>query len=154
MYKPGTILARRDPLDEDNSGAVYNRVNVVGQSPVDHALISSEWTAGNGQGVIIQPLEGFGATLDEPFGRLQELYEVESIPEPVTVPAAAVVKVVTQGDLPPSPEEQFAAVSQDQSARRAKRVAKVDALSGEIDPDGSAAKRKAELVKEAKENAK
>lgn len=123
MYKPDTILALKEPrtTDEDEPFP-YDRVRVIGQSPVNHADISSEWVGGNGQGVIIEPLAGFGSNLDEPMGRLQELYEVESLPEAVVLRGEDQVKVVQPEDLPPSPEDIFAdaTAAEGQDSRRAK----------------------------------
>lgn len=106
MYQPETVLTKREQFEEDHPSAPYNRVKVVGQSPINHGTIQTEWVGPQGQGVIVQPLDGFGATLDEPYGKLIELYEVESVPENV-VPAEPIIKHVPQ-DGAPSPEEVFA----------------------------------------------
>lgn len=107
MYQPDTVLTLKDPRSTEEEPFPYDRVRVVGQSPVDHGLTSSAWTGSNGQGVIVTPLTSFGSTIDEPYGKLQRLYEVESIPE-VVVPVAATVKVLQQTDAGPSPEDVFA----------------------------------------------
>lgn len=107
MYEPGTILTLKEPKSTEDEPFAYDRIRVVGQSPINHADISSEWSSGNGQGVIIEPAGGhFGATLDEPEGRLQALYDVESIPEPVIIQPS--VKVITPALAGATPEEAFA----------------------------------------------
>jgi hypothetical protein len=110
MYESDTILTlkeQRPADDETGEDFAYNRVRVVGESPVSHAQ-KGDWTGSDARGVIIIPLSNFGGTLDEPFGKLRELYEVESIPTheaPVNVP----VKVInrTSAASGPTPEEVF-----------------------------------------------
>ena len=128
MYAPGTILKlkeQREPtekLDRDTGEPVlrgpkgrekpvmlefpYNRVKVIGRSPVSYA---NDWTGIDAQGVIIMPLTDFAGNLDEPFGKLQQLYEVESIPE-VEVPKEVKVKIIdaNTNQAGPTPEEVFA----------------------------------------------
>jgi hypothetical protein len=141
VYKPDTILALKEPRTEyDEDGAVvgeafpYDRVRVIGQSPVNHATIATEWTGANGQGVIVEPLTEFGANLDEPFGRLQELYVVESLPEPG-----------------PSPEQVFAdeAEKEGHDSRRARRFIPQASPLVETPPDPAVEAEKARLKKEA-----
>lgn len=99
----------------------------MGESPVSHAH-KGDWEGADARGVIIVPLSNFGGTLDEPFGKLKQIYDVESIPTheaPVEVP----VKVInaTSASAGPTPEEVFAqkapGVSKEEgrAARRAKR---------------------------------
>lgn len=117
MYEPGSILTLKEPRPPEKNEKdeeiefPYNRVEVVGQSPINHGVTASEWSgaAADGQGVIIKPLTSFGSTLDEPYGKLKELYDVESIPQH-EAPAAQPVKVVnaTSGSAGPTPEEVFA----------------------------------------------
>jgi hypothetical protein len=105
MYEPESILKRRDPVAEDDAAAPYNRVRVIGQSPVVHP-VTTGWAGVQSTGVILEPMAGFAAHLDEPLGKVQELYELESAPERqafVNNP----VKVVTPGTAGPSPEEVF-----------------------------------------------
>lgn len=109
MYEADTILTlkeQREPDPETNEAFPYNRVRVVGESPVGHQN-KGDWTGPDAAGVIIVPLTNFGGTLDEPFGKLKELYDVESIPEHVA-PAQPQVRVVNPAQQGPTPEEVFA----------------------------------------------
>jgi hypothetical protein len=86
MFEPGTILALKDPQSTEEETYPYDRVLVVGQSPVHHATESGSAFAGaDAQGYIIRPVEGFAGTVDKPVGLLNELYEIESYPtDPTT----------------------------------------------------------------------
>lgn len=120
MYEPGTILTLKEPRsvgeptlengdpNPDYEEFPYDRVRVLGTSPINHGLTQSEWQGAEGTGIIIEPLHGFGSNVDEPQGRIQSLYEVESIPER-EIDVGAPVKVTTQATAGPSPEEVFAA---------------------------------------------
>lgn len=106
MYPADTVLKlkkQRKPDKETNEKFAYNRVRVVGPSPVSHAS-KGEWTGADAAGVIVTPLENFGGVIDEPFGKLVELYEVESQPEPQVVEQTVTIK---QASLGPTPEEVF-----------------------------------------------
>jgi hypothetical protein len=112
MYEPNTILTlkeQRDPDEETNEPFAYNEVRVVGESPVSHAD-KGDWTGTDARGVIIVPLTNFGGTLDEPFGKLREIYDVTSVPE-VEVDVVQKIRVVnaTSAQAGPTPEEVFAA---------------------------------------------
>lgn len=93
MYSPDTVLALKEPKSqpETKKGAgdavvfPYDRVRVIGPSPIAYGGGASEWEGVNARGVIIAPLTEFAGNLDEPFGRLQRLYDVESEPEPQDV---------------------------------------------------------------------
>lgn len=157
MYKPDTILALKEPRTKrDEDGEVvgepfpYDRVRVIGQSPLNHATIASEWVGANGQGVIVEPLTDFGANLDEPFGRLQELYVVESLPEPAIFRGDQ-VEVLEPADLGPSPEQVFAndAEKEGKDSRRARRF--VPQVSPLVDtpPDPNEVAEKERLKREA-----
>jgi hypothetical protein len=122
MYEPGTILALREPQSTDDQTYAYDRVKVVGQSPVQHATASgSAWAGADATGYIITPLDDFGPTLDKPYGELADLYEVEEYPtDPITQ------QPITPENNPrnaPSPEQQFARAAkeagQDAAPRRA-----------------------------------
>jgi hypothetical protein len=118
MYEPGTILTRKDPRPPEEAAAAYNRVKVIAASPISHAgtVRGGEWEGGNAQGVILQPAplplepgekpreHDYGQNLDEPFGKVQKLYDVESIPEPDMIVAKPVERVKPG----PTPEEVFA----------------------------------------------
>jgi hypothetical protein len=157
VYKPDTILTLKNPRTEyDDDGAVigeafpYDRVRVIGQSPVNHATIASEWTGSNGQGVIVEPLTEFGANLDEPFGRLQELYTVESLPEPAIFRGAQ-VEILEPGDVGPSPEQVFADETEKEGkdSRRVKPRRFLPSPLVETPPDPEAEAEKARVRKEA-----
>ena len=107
MYQPETTLKKIEPFADDHPGAPYNHVKVIGQSPINHGTIQTEWIGAQGQGVIVQPLDGFGATLDEPYGKLQSLYEIDTVPDNV-LPAEPVIKHIPQ-EGSPSPEDRFRA---------------------------------------------
>lgn len=107
MYEPDSILVRRDPVPEDDAAAPYNRVQIVAASPMVHP-VTTGWAGVQATGVIIRPLEGFGANLDEPLGKLQSMYDIESVPERSTV-INPPVKVITPGLAGATPEEVFAA---------------------------------------------
>ncbi len=115
MYAPETILKLKDPRSTEDVPFPYDRVKVVGQSPVDHGLRSAQWSGNNGQGVIVTPLEGFASTIDEPYGKLQRLYDVEQMPS-VEVPVVGTVEIKSSEQAGPSPEDVFAAVAEKQEA--------------------------------------
>lgn len=106
MYEPDTILKRSKPVAEDDAAAPYNRVQVIAASPMVHPALTG-WAGVQANGVLLRPLEGFAANLDEPLGKVQELYEIESVPERSTV-VNPPVKVITPGTAGMSPEEVFA----------------------------------------------
>lgn len=108
MYEPETVLTLKEPRSTEEKPFPYDRVQVIGQSPINHGTIAEEWTGASGQGVIITPLTDFGSTLDEPYGKLQQMYEVESIPVREAL-AAVPVRVITPGTAGPTPEDTFAA---------------------------------------------
>lgn len=134
MYAPGTILKLREqhePIVLEGKGEdgedielpfPYNRVKVVNQSPINHGGQAAEWAGADGQGVIITPLEGHGSTIDEPYGKLTRLYEVESIPERILQAPQIQVIDSNSGDAGPTPEEVFAkaAEGQPKSGERAR----------------------------------
>lgn len=112
MYEPGTILTLKEPRSTDEEPFPYDRVRVIGVSPINHAAgAAAEWEGASGQGIIVQPETDFAATLDEPIGKLQSLYDVEFVPDNTIV--AEPVKVVTPGTAGPSPEEVFAQLEKD-----------------------------------------
>lgn len=86
MFEPGTILALREPQSTEDETYPYDRVLVVGQSPVHHATASGSPFAGaDATGFIIRPLEEFAPTVDKPLGLINELYEIEAYPtDPTT----------------------------------------------------------------------
>jgi hypothetical protein len=110
MYATDTILtlkAQRPPDEETGEDFPYNQVRVVGESPINH--VHGDWSGTDAAGVIVQPVTNFGATLDEPFGKLRALYDVESIPEPPSIVPAGAVQVIDSRSAAagPTPEEVF-----------------------------------------------
>lgn len=113
MYAMGTILTLKEPHGPDpetDEPFAYNEVEVIGQSPVSHDH-KGEWVEADAAGVLLKGLTNFGATLDEPYGKVKALYEVKSIPEPVEIDAKQVVRVVDahSAQAGETPEEVFAA---------------------------------------------
>lgn len=111
MYEPNTELTlkeQRPPDGETGEDFPYNKVRVVGPSPISHAGAAAEWEGPTAAGVIITPLTNFGSTLDEPLGKLQALYDVTYVPE-TEVDVEPKVKVIrsTSGSAGPTPEEVF-----------------------------------------------
>lgn len=114
MYEPDTILTLKEPRDPQDPERPeepfpYNRVRVVGQSPINHGVYSSEWTGAAGTGVILTPLTGFAGVIDEPLGKVQALYNIESVPER-EVEVNTRVRVINSASAQagPTPEEVFA----------------------------------------------
>ncbi len=110
MYQAGTVLTLKDQRDADKETGEafpYNKVEVIGESPIQHSS-RGEWQGGNATGVLITPLSNHGGVIDEPFGKLRELYDVETIPEDVIDNAP--IRVINQGTAQagPTPEEVFA----------------------------------------------
>ncbi len=110
MYAKDTILSlklQRLPDEETGEEFAYNRVQVIGESPIQHTS-RGDYVGGDSAGVIIVALSNFGGTLDEPFGKLRQLYDVEYIPEPV-ISVAQPVRVIDSSTAAagPTPEEIF-----------------------------------------------
>lgn len=111
MYANDTILVlkdQRDPDPETGEEFPYNKVRVVGPSPIDSGVRASEWVGSSAAGVIITPLSNFGSTLDEPMGKLQALYDVESVPERIVEAPRIRVVDSSSAEAGPTPEEVFA----------------------------------------------
>lgn len=145
MYEIDTVLKlkeQHDPDEETGEEFPYNRARVVGQSPVSDPKKAGGWTGPDAVGVIITPLSNFGGVLDEPFGKLREIYDVESIPEPVTQYTTPKVNATSLPRIPlgPSPEEQFAALPiQGEPPEDGRRRTRTDPLGdpgGPRDADG------------------
>lgn len=153
MYEPESILELKDPKfidpdgrprpmsefkpknkDDEPTPFPYNRVKVIGQSPLVHTGARGDWEGAAAQGVIIQPLSDFAANLDEPLGKVQRLYNTVSIPE--TVIPANPVRVVhsTSGSAGPTPEEQFAAAT-DPNAKKSTERVKTPLTLDDVDDD-------------------
>jgi hypothetical protein len=134
MYARNTILTRREPFEVPNPEAdppvegdpkyIFNRVRVVGTSPISHMGGTATWSGVGAQGVIIEPLDGFGGTVDRPLGELQRDYTIESEPGPTKIePSIRVVNSQTR-EAGPSPEEIFAetaSVKEETAPRRRRR---------------------------------
>lgn len=112
MYEPGTILALKEPQSTDDFNYPYDRVKVVGQSPVQHATASgSVWAGADATGYIITPLTDFAPTVDKPFGELSEQYEIESFPlDPITQEP---IRPENNPQNRPSPEQLLARAAAD-----------------------------------------
>lgn len=125
LYEPGTILTLKEPKPDQTVAAKedpdtgrkrpkhtipfpYNRVRVIGPSPVEHGMRGGGWEGVGARGVIIEPLSGHGSTIDEPYGKLQKIYTVESIPTNEVEIAPIRVIRSTSGSAGPTPEEVFA----------------------------------------------
>lgn len=80
MYASDSILTLKEPRSTDEKPFAYDRVKVIGPSPVAHRE-DPRYTGSDAKGVIIQPLTEFAGNLDEPFGKLRTLYNVEFVPE-------------------------------------------------------------------------
>lgn len=128
MYEPNTILTLKEQrpdqevparVDPDSGRKrpkyklpfPYNRVRVVGESPVDHGMRGGGWEGVGARGVIIEPLSGHGSNLDEPYAKLQKLYDVESIPTNEVIIEPVKIIRPTSGSAGPTPEEVFAETS-------------------------------------------
>jgi hypothetical protein len=124
MYSADTILKLKTPRSTEDTPFPYDRVRVIGPSPVSKGHESKTKYAGSeAQGVIITPLEGFEANLDEPFGKLTALYDVESVPERKPIKSGIVVKDSTSTtDMGPTPEQVFAAEAPGEPSEHGERV--------------------------------
>jgi hypothetical protein len=107
MFTRGTVLALKEPKSTEDTVFPYDKVRVIGESPVTRSNVTGEWEGADARGVIIEPLTQFEMNLDEPYGRLRRLYNVESEPAPVDQNIRVeVIKAHTrQAGL--TPEEQF-----------------------------------------------
>lgn len=140
MYEAETVLVLKEQRPDDpETGEVfpYNRVRVIGPSPINHAAGSgSEWDGAAGAGVLIAPTSNFGSNLDEPLGKLQALYDVESVPETL-VDAAPQVRVInsTSQSAGPTPEEVFAveAAGEPGAPRRPGEIARAAAQQSPLE---------------------
>lgn len=119
MFARGTILTRKEPFDEPKPAAktedarngdprhVFNRVRVIGPSPVQTSGHLAEWQGGQSQGVLVQPEGVFGPTVDRPLGELQRDYNVEFVPKVEIQQGTVRVIDATSSELGPSPEDVF-----------------------------------------------
>lgn len=90
----------------------YNKVKVVGRSPINHGHADKGWQGSDADGYIITPLTEFAANLDEPYGKLLALYNVAEMPdedtaENVVASDRGFHQVRPSRALPPTPEEIF-----------------------------------------------
>ena len=118
-YLPDTILERKEPKGNDP----YDKVRVIGVSPTSFtAAEDTHWGAGGGQGILLQPVEEFGANADVPLGEVQDTYKI--VFEPDISALVPTVDGLPAGPLrpilntPPSPEDRFRA-DQDKPAKKA-----------------------------------
>lgn len=122
MFARNTVLERREPFEAPNPKAdppvegdpryIYNHVRVVGPSPIAYmGGEAAEWQGVGRQGVVIEPLDGYGGTVDKPLGEIQRDYVIVKEPEPTVVqPTVKVVNAHTR-EAGPSPEDVFAEVA-------------------------------------------
>lgn len=109
MYAPDTILTLKEQRSTDDKQFAYDRVRVVGQSPVSHTSESAKYSGEDAKGVIITPLTEFAGNLDEPFGKVRKLYDVESEPVYEEEVKTTVRRVdATTRAAGPTPEDIFA----------------------------------------------
>lgn len=112
MYATDTILTlkvQRENDPETDEVFPYNKVRVVGQSPVQHTS-RGDYEGDDAKGVIIVPIANFGGTLDEPFGKLRQLYDVTEVPV-VEIAAPSPIRVIDSSTAAAgaTPEEVFQA---------------------------------------------
>lgn len=122
MYEPGTILRLREPQSTEDNPYPYDLVKVVGQSPIQHSRPDSDspFAGQDAVGYIITPHEGFGPTLDKPYGELAELYEIEEFPtDPMT---GEPLRPENNPRNLPSPEQVFAKVARDEKPKQTERA--------------------------------
>jgi hypothetical protein len=114
MYEAGTILTRKEQIGTAAEPHAYDRIEVIGVSPVNHSFAAgSEWAGALGTGVLIKPAgETFGSNLDVPFGELQQKYDVDFIPEREELIQPQVRRFnATSAAAGRTPEEVFAAAA-------------------------------------------
>lgn len=109
MFEPGTILRLREPQSTDDAPYPYDLVKVIGQSPIQHSRADADtpFAGQDAVGYIVQPAgDGFGPTLDKPYGELAALYDIEEYPtDPIT---GEELKPENTPRGLPSPEQVFA----------------------------------------------
>jgi len=107
-YPAGTILSRKVPFEEPESGepdlTAYNDIQIIGPSPIQTNVRMGEWVGQQGDKLSFKPLS-FGEVLDRPQGELEQDYEVVSEPAKVR-PLTHTIEVIEPG---PSPESIFRA---------------------------------------------
>lgn len=121
MFEPGTILRLREPQGTDEKPYAYDRVEVVGQSPVQYATAGdSPWAGQDAIGWVLKPAgEAFGPTVDKPLGQINALYEIESWP---TDPATGEPLKPENATRGPSPEQVFAKAAADAEVKRREKA--------------------------------
>ena len=144
MYRPETKLKLKKPRSkpakngQEEEVFPYDEVIVIGVSPVSHAS-KGEYEGAEATGVIVKPLTGFGGVLDEPFGKLRQLYDVTYTPtEPPQ--AVTVFQETTTRPVLTSPEEQFAEQAPPgvkKSPTRVKTPHESNSPLGDVKPEGS-----------------
>lgn len=110
MYATDTILTlkeQRDPDEETDEAFAYNVVRVIGVSPIQHTS-RGDYVGDDAKGVIVTPIANFGGVLDEPFGKLRQLYDVTETPTTEIQPASP-IRVIDSSTAAagPTPEEIF-----------------------------------------------
>lgn len=102
-YPTGTILARDTPKDNK-----YDRVSVVGPSPISHAS-AGEWAGHGGDAIIVQPVGEFGPPEIMPIRAAAEEYSIEFEPDPAPTHIESAQGGRATRQL--APEEQFRAAA-------------------------------------------
>jgi hypothetical protein len=142
MFKAGTILTlkvQREADPETGEEFPYNRVRVIGSSPISHpgekkADGTPKWVGQDADGCIIEPLSTFAGNLDEPYGKLKKLYDVEFVPPEVEVVREVRIKVQQPEDMGPTPEDVFAEQAAGDPDAPRRFEPKPSPLDAELDP--------------------
>lgn len=106
-YQQGTVLARKEPFEEPEDDTSpdqtpYNEVVVIGSSPVQANVRAEEWAGQQGDNISVRPAS-FGEVVDLPQGRLEQEYQIVSVPE-VEKNLTHTIEQIQPG---PSPEDNF-----------------------------------------------
>lgn len=137
MFTRNTILVLKEPKSTPEAVFPYDRVRVLGPSPVTNSSLTGEWEGSDAALVIIEPVTQFEMNLQEPYGRLRRLYDVESEPEAVDQNIRVEVIPANTRQAGLTPEEAFDAQreggppaprSAAESQRAAQNIDPLDAL--------------------------
>lgn len=112
MFQSDTILVRREPLSTEENPFPYDRIRVIGPSPVVYSA-SSGWAGVQANGIVVEPLTSFAPNINEPLGKLQQDYTIEYEPPPLEFVSRPVV-MQAQGK---TPEEVFASAAREEKPR-------------------------------------
>jgi hypothetical protein len=134
MFTRNTVLVLKEPKSTKDAPFPYDRVRVLGPSPVHRPSATGEWEGADAQGVIIQPVDEFAGNLDEPYGRLKRLYKIESEPEPVdqNIRVEVIPAHTRQAGL--TPEEAFAQANEEAGIKPGQKRSAVADYMHAMDP--------------------